>query len=398
MDNFVMKDMCVHLRKAVGYILAAILPAFALSSCVEEFNADIPSSDRTVVVVQGDIVNDTECSFSITFASDLNSTEIIPAVVKDLRIEGSDGTVRYEKGWNVDDGIHYVDVYDLLYDETYCLVFEVEMNFKWVQFKSKPMSPSKSVSISEVSFSESRGDGIVDILVSTEQCGDEVTYFKWTIDETWEVRSHYRAMWCYNEFADMMEVLLEDRSRGWKYGHGTDIMIASTATVDGNRLNKHKIYDAKRSDDRFNTLYRTRVRQLVISKEQYDYELARREMTSDMGGLFTPQPSELPSNITSADGTRAVGFVGVCSSADVYTKYIKKGELSEYWPPRPHVYPDRLSGTNYATQMIASGYLVYNYDNYQDETTWIEAWGVDVTVKPTRASLVRPYDWPEDED
>lgn len=376
-----------------------------LFSCVDEFKANVPSPKSNTVVVEGEIISNSLCTFYISYASPLNSTVQYFAKVTEIKVVGNDGQVFYgdipsdstdnQKGNEKDNGKYTVNVGKLNPESEYHLEFTIEDENGVSNFWSEPEMPVTNIGISEVVFSESRGDGVVDILISTESSEDS-KYLKWTYVEDWEVIAPYIPSFWYNKDKDCLEVCTEPRTRGWKNANSNSILLGTTENQENNKINKHRIYQINRSDDRFNTLYRTSVKQHAISKKQYDYETARKEMSGDMGGLFTPQPTELPTNIHSDNGYRIIGFIGVSSAVSEYEIYISKYDLSKYSPQSPKIYKDETSfgDTEKAKMLYNAGYQVLSYDNMLDLVKWVERWGVDVTAHPTNASLNCPLDWP----
>ena len=71
------------------------------------------------------------------------------------------------------------------------------------------------------------------------------------------------------------------------------------------------------------------VHQRAISKAEYEYELARRQAGSEMGGLFTPQPSALPSNIHCLTSKKhVIGFVGCSDNISEYRFFLNEYDYS----------------------------------------------------------------------
>ena len=91
------------------------------------------------------------------------------------------------------------------------------------------------------------------------------------------------------------------------------VMAGASTGYDGQHIRDLKIYDLDRGDGRMYHRYSGRVHQRAISKAEYEYELARRKASSEMGGLFTLLPSALPTYIHCLTSAKhVIGFVG-CS-------------------------------------------------------------------------------------
>ena len=93
------------------------------------------------------------------------------------------------------------------------------------------------------------------------------------------------------------------------------------------------MYDIDRSDERMFYRYSGLVHQRAISKAEYEYELARRQAASEMGGLFTPQPSALPTNIHCLTSSKhVIGYVGCSLNTSEYRFFFNAGDFSIYHP------------------------------------------------------------------
>jgi len=392
-----MKKYIINNRQAL--LSVTLLSTLMFSSCIDEFNADLPSPENNTIVVEGEIISDCDCSFYISHASSLDSKEKIYADVIDIKVFGSDGQIF--QGFRVEDSpqsIVPVGHLDPQYEyHLEILIGDMSSENGFFKIWSDPLKPVQNVGVSDVTFNEARDGNDVDILVSTE-ASEECKYFKWTYVEDWEVNAPFIVYVWYNPELKRIEQWEDRKPRGWKHATSDAILLGNTENLENNKINKHRIYQIARGDDRFNTLYRTLVQQHSISKEQYDYEVARMEMSGDMGGLFTPQPSELPTNIHAEKDLRLLGYVGVSSALSTFELYIDKNELSPYSPEMPGIYKD-ITDTNDADMseyLYRSGYQVLSYDPHLSQARWVERWGVDVTAYPTKAKLVRPDNWPLD--
>lgn len=90
-------------------------------------------------------------------------------------------------------------------------------------------------------------------------------------------------------------------------------MIGSTEKLKEHLIINNKLLDVPVNEDRFTVLYSIQVQQRALSKEGYEYYLNVQQQNEEMGGIFTPQPSESQGNISciSQPGRRTIGYVGV---------------------------------------------------------------------------------------
>ena len=204
-------------------------------------------------------------------------------------------------------------------------------------YESAPQKPLPTEGIAEVRGTQPTPESSIDVLITTEAPADaeQANYYSWTYDETWEVRPDFKTTMYYDTVR--MEPVYRDifnfPVRGWVDAKGTAIIVGASTSYEGQHIRGMKIYGLDRGDPRVYYRYSGLVRQRAISKAEYEYEKARRQAGSEMGGLFTPLPSALPTNVrclTSAK--RVIGFVGCSMNTSEYRFFIDAEEYSVHHP------------------------------------------------------------------
>ena len=95
-----------------------------------------------------------------------------------------------------------------------------------------------------------------------------------------------------------------------------------------------QLYGISRGSEMIFHRYSGLIHQRAISKAEYEYELARRQAGSEMGGLFTPQPSALPTNIHCLTSSKhVIGFVGCSLNTSKYRFFLDAPDFSIKRPP-----------------------------------------------------------------
>ena len=107
------------------------------------------------------------------------------------------------------------------------------------------------------------------------------------------------------------------------------ILVGNSRNYEGQHIRKLKLYDVDRADERVYYKYSGLIHQRTISKAEYEYDLARRQASSEMGGLFTPLPSALPSNIHCLTSKKhVIGFVGCSLNTSEYRFFLIPKDFS----------------------------------------------------------------------
>lgn len=290
-----------------------------MQSCIEEYEAVLPDDDINLLVVEGTIISGETCQFYVSKSRSLNSDDSNNDYVNaKLTIIGSDG-LRLDVP-QLPNYTYSVDVPSLNPEAEYSLQIE----WGGDTYLSDPQKPFPCNPIENVEYDQPDRDRPINILLTTNVPANpkETQYYRWTYEETWEVQAAYNANVQWNPKEHRAEPLTRQfMSHGWCKAVSRDIIASSSAYYNNNQIVKYNLYSIPMTSRRLQKLYSTLVKQRSISKEEYEYENERRRISQDMGGLFTPQPSVLPSNIhCQTSSRRAIGFVGC--SAGYHTKRI----------------------------------------------------------------------------
>jgi hypothetical protein len=320
----------MKLKQSLYYVFGLMVGLFTLSGCIEEYEADISSEDSDLLVVEGSICSSKLNKFILTRTLPVNST-LMPPIVHgaSVSVRGSDGSeYRLQET-----GDCYTCQIDTLYpDVAYYLHIETDGEV----YESDPQKPLPTETVAEVSAMQDTPESNIDVFVTPEAPFDpsKVNFYTWTYDETWEVHPDYTTV-IYFDTKILMPVYDPHQfpTRGWKNARSSTIMVGTSLNYEGQHIRGFKLYDIDRTHERMYYKYSGMVHQRAISKAEYEYELARRQAGSEMGGLFTPQPSALPTNIHCLTSRKhVIGFVGCSLNTSEYRFFLHRKDFSIYHP------------------------------------------------------------------
>ena len=263
--------------KVFPFSLFAFL-LLTLSSCIEEFNADIPSEDSDLLVVEGSICSSQLNKFILSRTQTVNSSNV-PKMVTGAKVIvcGTDGS---EYQTEAADGYYSCQIGTLNPDVMYYLHIETNGEV----YESEPQKPLSTENISEVNVLQETPESGLDVLVTPDAPFDsnKLNYYSWTYEETWEVHPDY-VTYIYFDTKTMAPVYdpYQFPARGWKSVTGSTILVGSSASYEGQHIRRVKLYDIDRGNERMYYKYSGLVRQRAISKAEYEYELARRQTRSE---------------------------------------------------------------------------------------------------------------------
>lgn len=306
------------------YLLSFLL--LTLSGCIDEYDADIAAEDSNLLVVEGTICSAELNKFYLSRTQDIKAT-YGPRMVTgaSVSVHGSDGS-EYKAQPTDDYYACWIDQLDP--DVEYYLHIEADDEV----YESEPQLPLRTEKIARVEGSQPTPDSNIDVLVTPEAPFDasKTNYYTWSYVETWEVHPDYTT-YVYFDVNTMQKVdsLHLFPERGWRNALGTNILVEASTHYDGQHIQKLKLYDFENSNERLFFKYSGLVQQRAISKEEYEYECARRQASSEMGGLFTPLPSALPTNIRCLTSSKSViGFVGCALNTAKYRFFLDPRDFS----------------------------------------------------------------------
>lgn len=401
-----MKRIASFIKKA--HFIA--LCTFMLTGCIEEYNADLPEGETNLLVVSGTILSNGKSEFFITRSVPLKESgyedyhtygsnhTYRPNIVYNAKVTicGTDGTeyeCRYQNG-----NYSYITP-SLNTDVSYYIRIECEGDV----YESKPEKPIRTPDIKELEYYQ-KGDGAnIEILLSTAEPDDpsKTTYYTWNYTETWEVRPTRHTEIYYDvEAKKSMPIPLSRQypERGWKTQKNTTILTESTAHYADGQFTKYQILDIPYISERVSWNYCNELTQRAISKGEYEYNKACLQAGWEMGGLFTPQPSALPSNIhCTTSKKRALGYIGCAQNVVSKRLYIDGTKIYRELP-RPGGYT-KLTDCIEADceKMVYRGMVLYIWeDSRLTQGTLTTYWGYpeDFDVRLNGATTEKPYYMP----
>lgn len=311
-------------------VLCLIVGVFTLSGCIEEYEADIPAEDSNLLVVEGAICSGNVNKFILSRTQAIKSSDT-PQMVTGAKVSvrGSDGSEYMTQETN---GYYSCWIDALTPDVEYYLHIEADGEV----YESEPQKPLRTERIAEVKAVQYTPESNIDVLVTpaTPFDSDKTNYYSWTYDETWEVHSDYTTILYYDTETLEHKIKVDQfPSLGWKDATSSTIIVGASSNYEGQHIQKLEMYNIGRGNERMYYRYSCLVHQRAISKAEYEYELARRQAGSEMGGLFTPQPSALPTNIRCLTSNKhVIGYVGCSLNTSEYRFFLNAKDFSILYP------------------------------------------------------------------
>lgn len=296
--------------------LPCLLLLFAVVSCVYDFHPDW-QGQAGFVAIEGDILVGDTCQFEVRFSTDLeDENNVGEPLTYTLRVEADDGTV-----YPLQDSI--VDLTKAGLTQEYRLVVEVQSPFRRT-YASAWAPVQVSPPIDSLSYAINAERTALDINVSTHSDAP-VGYYRWSASETWEYHSTYYANMFFAPAGTVYRGRVIEQDSLVEYEEGdnlyycwnsadrSDIMLGSTVELTEDRLVDHCLYSFADTDRKVSVVYFVELSQIRLTEEAYRFWETVRNNSSNVGGLFSPEPSELRGNIVNVDDPDelVLGYVSV---------------------------------------------------------------------------------------
>lgn len=297
-------------------LILCFLTALSVGACVYDFHPEYQGL-AGYVAIEGDILVGDTCRFEVRFSTDLeDQNNVGEPLTYTLRVEAGDGTV-----YPLQDSI--VDLTKSSLTQEYRLVVEVLAPFRrtyasaWAPVLVTPPIDSLSYAINAERTS-------MDITVSTHTDGP-VGYYRWTAFETWEYHSTYYAEYFFAPAGTVYRGRVIERDSLIEYEEGdnlyfcwnsdsrSDIMLGTTVELKEDRLVDHCLYSFSNTDRKVSVVYFVELSQIRLTEEAYRFWETVRNNSTNVGGLFSPEPSEMRGNIVNVDNPDelVLGYVSV---------------------------------------------------------------------------------------
>jgi len=228
------------------------------------------------------------------------------------------------------------------------------------EYESKPCLMYPSQELDSISFvKESRiidneiRDGIR--ILATSECDEDPAYYRWTYQEQWKFGVRYAPKYVYigngkveNNYAANVICFKGDNSSG---------LFVRQSSISFSQPLEFFLPD---ESDRFTIKYKIKVRQLSLSKDEYNF-WTQMQMISESGGdIFDKQPFQVTGNVfnTKDELEKVLGYFQV-SAATEKAKYITYAEIKQL--KLPDYYPSCDTMTLSCGESINSWDAIYEY-------------------------------------
>jgi hypothetical protein len=310
-----------------NFIKLIIIFCILVVGCVEPYSPPALNQTINYLVVDGfvDTKNGT-ASVLLNHAQGLSDQNIpVPILFATVTLEGNDNS-SVELHAGSPDGFYEKTGLLLSNDIQYRLRIKTKTDKEYL---SEFITPKVSPPIDSVTW-KPVSDGI-EIRVNTHDDTNNSKYYSWSCDETWTYHSPFTSRYKYVGGQILFRQPEDDISTCFRNDRSSNISLGSSLKFNKDIIQESLVHFVKRGDERLSAHYSILVKQVVLSREAYDFQENLKKTTEQLGGLFDPQPGLVVGNVHCID-TPSETVLGYFNGGTITEKrlFIRVGQLPIY--------------------------------------------------------------------
>lgn len=306
-------------KKQGGFIISLSGLILFVLSCISPFDPDYKGGELDLLVVDGSLIKGFETQvINISYSSSISQPEYQPVENCQVKIMDDSGNefVFIEES----QGKYIAHIEDALlnYDTRYKLVFSTPSGENYESGYQKLLRTAPVDSIYRFKESRYSSDSAkytmgLQFYVDLDAPDDASKYFRWQIEETWEIRAWLKTF----GYWDGNTITLDTRSWPWDtliYCWDTKIAAGiytySTNNLSHNILKKVPLHFKPDYSGDLTIKYCATVRQFALNEDAYYYWHQKEIELNESGQIYTTQPSQVKSNISNINNPdeKVLGF------------------------------------------------------------------------------------------
>jgi hypothetical protein len=359
-------------RVSIYFILALFV-----NSCIEPY---IPEGldYEPMLFIQALVTDgpDSHASVRLSNTSPLNNNE--GDVIEYVSVSGAtvyierDDNAKYylnEQGswWGFGNGVYTLNdpTFILSEDYKYKLVITTSEGYQ-LESDYEPYLPSTPVDNINYQYDRQKATELdqesegYKFFVSTSGSGDEPSYFRWQLDETYIYYSSFIGNYKWNG-TSLDNVSSFDYRKCFKDENIKGIYIGSTDDLSENVVTDAPLHFVSQYGDKLSIEYSLHVNQYRISKGAFQFWFDMKKLIYESGGLYETQPFKISGNINCISDPK-INVAGIFEIAGVSEKRVFVPPPSEFNIYYSRCMADTIGTDRLTWDMIEPGSWVHEID------------------------------------
>jgi len=305
-------------------IILTSLFMLALWGCVKPFNPEGIEVIDNMYVIEGDIIQNDTTRVMVSRSISVNDESKINYVSGALVwVESETGTKYTAKQVSSGETITYlINTVGI----NPGLKYRLHVNIGQRRYVSALLPVLQAPPVGSVGYNVDTVKQSVTFHVSSNDPTGNTRYYRWFFTEDWEFHSQFQAFFEYIPSTDQVIPIPESKNRYycWGKGRSSSILVASTTGLTEDRVHEKTLVSMGSGDRRISYLYSMELNQMAISEEAFKYWDNIQKNSDQLGGIFSPQPSEMDGNIicVTNKSEKVIGYIsaGIVSKKRIFAR------------------------------------------------------------------------------
>ena len=287
-----------------------------MASCIKPFIPTGMNSMERLIVIEGDIMQNDTTRITISRSLGVNESSGIQYINNStVWVESEKGT-KYNAFYAVRRNKPTYLINTIGIDQT--LKYKLCVKIQSKIYESELISVLVSPPIDSIGYTKNIEKKSATFYVNTHDSNNKTTYYRWFFNENWEIQSQFQSSFEYQPLTKTVVSIPFEKNRYycWSSGISSSVLIASTSDLSADVIYRKPLVSMGSSDQRISALYSMELYQMAISEEAYKYWDNIQKNSDQVGGIFSPQPSEISGNIKciSNPSEKVIGYISAAKT------------------------------------------------------------------------------------
>ncbi|WP_182921425.1 DUF4249 domain-containing protein [Pedobacter planticolens] len=318
-------------------VIYIVIIALIITSCKEPYAPNLTKTNNNLLVIEGFIntgADSTLINLSKTVLVD-NKNTASPELNATVTVESDANNTYLLK--DIGKGLYVSAGLNLDNSKKYRLRIKTS---KGTVYISDFVEPKVAPPIDDVVW-DIKDDG-VQIYVNTHDNTNNSKYYRWEYNDTWEFQAEYYSMYISNgkDVVDRNQ-LTDNIFTCWAGGKSSNVLIGSSIKSEKDIIHKSPLTFIPTDAEKISVKYSILVKQMVLTKDAYDFWERLKKNTENLGSIFDAQPSQLTGNVHNAADLSepVIGYIGA-GTTQTKRIFIAKNKLPSWTRKYPYAcYP-----------------------------------------------------------
>lgn len=155
------------------------------------------------------------------------------------------------------------------------------------------------------------------IYANTHDASNSAKYFRWDYEEAWAFHAKYISYWVSNGTTIVIRSPAQDITVCYANDISSTVVLGSSAKLQQDIIYQNPITFIPSTSEKVGNEYSILLRQYALTADAYNFWIALKKNTEQLGSIFDAQPTQLVGNLhcITNPSEPVIGYLSVCKVA-----------------------------------------------------------------------------------